>query len=161
MPLYLVLYICARNEPFVDLGATAAYLLSSCFSLFLFFLSLSSSFRVSLPVPSPSPLPPPTLPPRSSLISPLGRAPRRTSTPTWTRAYRSLFDDNGCLEPWFHGSMSRDEATRAIDEWEADHVNGQKQSGVFLFRYSDRPEQVSRTTVVEFYAALMTCICLL
>ncbi|CAN0461782.1 unnamed protein product, partial [Laminaria digitata] len=34
--------------------------------------------------------------------------------------------------------MSRDEASRAIDEWEANHVNGRPQNGVFLFRYSDR-----------------------
>lgn len=50
---------------------------------------------------------------------------------------RSLFDESGCLVPWFHGKLSRDEARRAIEEWEASRGNGREQRGVFLFRYSD------------------------
>lgn len=51
---------------------------------------------------------------------------------------RSLFDDSGCLAPWFHGTLSRDEATKAINDWEALHSGGSRKVGVFLFRYSDR-----------------------
>eukprot|EP00752_Nemacystus_decipiens_P010261 g9145.t1 len=57
------------------------------------------------------------------------------------KAARSLFDKSGCPVPWFHGKTSREQATRAIVEWEASRGEGQKQPGVFLFRYTDsRPE---------------------
>ncbi|CAM9335695.1 unnamed protein product [Pylaiella littoralis] len=59
------------------------------------------------------------------------------------KAARSLFDSSGCLVPWFHGKTSREEARRAIEEWEASRGDGKKQRGVFLFRYSDRQPAIS------------------
>ncbi|CAM9265097.1 unnamed protein product [Ectocarpus sp. 8 AP-2014] len=59
------------------------------------------------------------------------------------KAARSLFDESGCLVPWFHGKLSRDEARRATEEWEASRGNGREQRGVFLFRYSDWHSTIS------------------
>lgn len=51
-------------------------------------------------------------------------------------AHRSLFDESGCLERWFHGTMSREKAGQAIQEWEASNGKKHGASGVFLFRYT-------------------------
>lgn len=61
---------------------------------------------------------------------------------------RSLFDDSGCLVPWFHGTLSRDEATKAIKDWEASSIDGSRKTGVFLFRYSDRQVSAGIRAVV-------------
>ncbi|CAM9390553.1 unnamed protein product, partial [Scytosiphon promiscuus] len=59
------------------------------------------------------------------------------------KAARSLFDESGCLVPWFHGERSRREALSAIEEFESNRRDGRKQRGVFLFRYSDRQPTIS------------------
>lgn len=71
-------------------------------------------------------------------INPALAPPLNNPPPGPSNRDRSLFDQSGCLVPWFHGQTSRDEAVLAIEEWEATHRKGRQQRGVFLFRYSDR-----------------------
>lgn len=80
--------------------------------------------------------------PRSSLCPP-PRPPPALPFLDRVAAYEnsSLFDDTGCLVPWFHGTMSRDQANAAVQNWEPPHVRVRQPGGVFLFRYS--PHQVS------------------
>lgn len=72
-----------------------------------------------------------------------------TQTNEWTHARRSLFDESGCLAPWFHGQLSREAADNAIEEWEA-RGDGTHRSGAFLFRYSERLDQVSQWLLSRF-----------
>lgn len=71
--------------------------------------------------------------------------------------FRSLFDNSGCLVPWFHGTTPRDDAVSAIKEWEASRGDGREQHGVFLFRYSNR--QVCRFSYSLIVCAEFRTIC--